>query len=99
RPQVIKLRPTGWSVRKRATVPEYDENGQTVTEEQEEQATPTAPAEAEVEAELDPVAELRQKLRYAPGDWHVVHSDAGHENKAKTNLETRITSLDMEEDI
>jgi transcriptional antiterminator NusG len=76
-------------------VPEYDENGPTVTEEQEAQATPEAPAE--VEAELDPVAELRQKLRYAPGDWYVVHSYAGYENKVKTNLETRITSLDMEE--
>jgi transcriptional antiterminator NusG len=47
--------------------------------------------------EFDPVAELRQTLRYAPGDWYVVHSYAGYENKVKTNLETRITSLDMEE--
>jgi transcriptional antiterminator NusG len=54
--------------------------------------------EAEAEAEeFDPVAELRRKLRYAPGDWYVVHSYAGYENKVKTNLETRITSLDMEE--
>jgi transcriptional antiterminator NusG len=45
----------------------------------------------------DPVAELRQALRFAPGDWYVVHSYAGYENKVKTNLETRITSLDMEE--
>jgi transcriptional antiterminator NusG len=45
----------------------------------------------------DPVAQLRQSLRYAPGDWYVVHSYAGYENKVKTNLETRITSLDMEE--
>jgi transcriptional antiterminator NusG len=78
-------------------VPEYDENAQTVTEEQVEQALSAAPAEAEAEGELDPVAELRQKLRYAPGDWYVVHSYAGYENKVKTNLETRITSLDMEE--
>ena len=47
--------------------------------------------------DYDPVAELRQKLRYAPGDWYVVHSYAGYENKVKTNLETRITSLDMED--
>jgi transcription termination/antitermination protein NusG len=78
-------------------VPEYDENAQTVTEEQVEQALSAAPAEAEAEGELDPVAELRQKLRYAPGDWYVVHSYAGYENKVKTNLETRISSLDMEE--
>jgi transcriptional antiterminator NusG len=55
-----------------------------------------APA-ADVDENYDPVAELRQKLRYAPGDWYVVHSYAGYENKVKTNLETRITSLDMEE--
>src|SRR5262245_53318808 len=45
----------------------------------------------------DPVAALRQSLRFAPGDWYVVHSYAGYENKVKTNLETRISSLDMEE--
>jgi len=47
--------------------------------------------------DFDPVQELRQKLRYAPGEWYVVHSYAGYENKVKTNLETRITSLDMED--
>lgn len=46
---------------------------------------------------FDAVAELRQKLRYAPGEWYVVHSYAGYEKKVKTNLETRITSLDMED--
>ncbi|MER7280334.1 transcription termination/antitermination protein NusG [Dactylosporangium sp. NPDC000244] len=54
--------------------------------------TPPVTADAE-----DPVAELRAALRFAPGDWYVVHSYAGYENKVKTNLETRITSLDMEE--
>ena len=47
--------------------------------------------------DFDPVEALRQKLRFAPGEWYVVHSYAGYENKVKTNLETRITSLDMEE--
>ncbi|WP_250028664.1 transcription termination/antitermination protein NusG [Paractinoplanes maris] len=56
---------------------------------------PAAPAEDD--EDFDPVQELRQKLRYAPGDWYVVHSYAGYENKVKTNLETRITSLDMED--
>jgi transcriptional antiterminator NusG len=56
----------------------------------------SAPA-PEDDEDFDPVQELRQKLRYAPGDWYVVHSYAGYENKVKTNLETRITSLDMEE--
>ncbi|QSB15501.1 transcription termination/antitermination protein NusG [Natronosporangium hydrolyticum] len=47
----------------------------------------------------DPAAALRDQLRFAPGDWFVVHSYAGYENKVKTNLETRITSLDMEDHI
>jgi len=60
-------------------------------------AVPPAEADGGAEQPFDPLAELRQTLRYAPGDWYVVHSYAGYENKVKTNLETRITSLDMEE--
>ncbi len=45
----------------------------------------------------DPAEELRAALRTAPGDWYVVHSYAGYENKVKTNLETRIQTLDMED--
>jgi len=83
-------------------VPEYDETGQpadtitTVAPEEKDAAATDAEGGPE-EPEFDPVAELRQTLRYAPGDWYVVHSYAGYENKVKTNLETRITSLDMEE--
>ena len=47
--------------------------------------------------EEDPVEALRRELRTAFGDWYVVHSYAGYENKVKTNLESRISSLDMEE--
>jgi transcriptional antiterminator NusG len=54
-------------------------------------------AEVVEEPVVDPAAELRQALRFAPGDWYVIHSYAGYENKVKTNLETRITSLDMED--
>nr|WP_225954474.1 transcription termination/antitermination protein NusG [Kibdelosporangium phytohabitans] len=36
-------------------------------------------------------------MRRAPGDWYVIHSYAGYENKVKTNLETRIQTLDMED--
>ena len=53
---------------------------------------------AAIDAEPDdPAAELRAALRRAPGDWYVVHSYAGYENRVKTNLETRIQTLDMEE--
>ena len=56
-----------------------------------------AEAEVEVEEEVDPVEEMRAALRRAPGDWYVVHSYAGYENKVKTNLETRIQTLDVED--
>jgi transcriptional antiterminator NusG len=32
-----------------------------------------------------------------PGDWSVIHSYAGYENRVKTNLESRISSLNMED--
>src|SRR5687768_2008664 len=31
-----------------------------------------------------------------PGDWYVIHSYSGYENKVKVNLETRIRSMHME---
>jgi transcriptional antiterminator NusG len=52
---------------------------------------------ADDEPEPDPMEELRTMLGQQPGDWYVVHSYAGYENKVKTNLETRINSLDMED--
>ncbi|GGM18297.1 transcription termination/antitermination protein NusG [Dactylosporangium sucinum] len=77
---------------------EFDETPETDDEQREETSTVlTAATTSVVSDSEDPVAELRAALRFAPGDWYVVHSYAGYENKVKTNLETRITSLDMEE--
>jgi transcription termination/antitermination protein NusG len=45
----------------------------------------------------DPIEEFKSQLRRAPGDWYVVHSYAGYENRVKANLENRIGSLNMEE--
>ncbi|WP_007024034.1 transcription termination/antitermination protein NusG [Saccharomonospora iraqiensis] len=45
----------------------------------------------------DPVAALRAELRSQPGEWYVVHSYAGYENKVKNNLETRRQTLDVED--
>jgi len=53
-------------------------------------------AEAEDE-EADPVAEFKAELRMLPGDWYVVHSYAGYENRVRTNLESRTQSLNMED--
>ena len=38
---------------------------------------------------------LKAALRRAPGDWYVIHSYAGYENKVKANLETRVQNLDV----
>ncbi|WP_299037069.1 transcription termination/antitermination protein NusG [uncultured Pseudokineococcus sp.] len=47
--------------------------------------------------EGDPVEEFKAALRREPGDWYVIHSYAGYENRVKANLENRITSLNMED--
>lgn len=56
-----------------------------------------ADVEGEEEPEEDPVEALRKELRFLPGDWYVIHSYAGYENRVKQNLEQRVTSLNMEE--
>jgi len=45
----------------------------------------------------DPVVAFREQMRIAPGDWYVIHSYAGYENKVKGNIETRITTMNMED--
>jgi transcriptional antiterminator NusG len=62
------------------------------TEDEAAEDVPEEPAEP-----VDPAEELRAALRRAPGDWYVVHSYAGYENKVKTNLETRVQTLDVED--
>ena len=47
--------------------------------------------------EPDPIAEFKTELRMLPGDWYVVHSYAGYENRVRTNLESRTQSLNMED--
>ena len=53
-------------------------------------AEPAAEAEEE-----DPAVALKKDLRTRPGDWYVIHSYAGYENKVKANLETRVQNLDV----
>lgn len=54
--------------------------------------------EPEEEAEpVDPVVALREELRRLPGEWYVIHTYAGYENRVKTNLEQRAVSLNVED--
>jgi len=55
-------------------------------------AAPEEPAEDE---DVDPAVALKAELRSKPGDWYVIHSYAGYENKVKANLETRVQNLDV----
>ncbi|WP_225847934.1 transcription termination/antitermination protein NusG [Streptomyces sp. HPF1205] len=51
-----------------------------------------APAEV-----VDPVAAFREELRTLPGEWYVIHTYAGYENRVKSNLEQRAVSLNVED--
>jgi transcriptional antiterminator NusG len=69
-------------------------------EEPAAESEPVGDAEPVLEVEdedADPVETFRSQLISMPGDWYVVHTYAGYENKVKTNLETRIASLNMED--
>ena len=48
-------------------------------------------------AAADPLEEFREALRAKFGDWFVVHTYSGMENRVKANLESRISSLNMED--
>jgi transcription termination/antitermination protein NusG len=54
-----------------------------------------APAEPAEDEDVDPAVALKAELRAKPGDWYVIHSYAGYENKVKANLETRVQNLDV----
>ncbi|MEU6720911.1 transcription termination/antitermination protein NusG [Nonomuraea sp. NPDC046802] len=47
--------------------------------------------------DVDPVEEFKSSLRGLPGEWYVIHSYAGYENRVKSNIESRNVSLNMED--
>jgi transcriptional antiterminator NusG len=59
---------------------------------------PKKPAVAEAEDDGDAEDEDRSPFD-GPGDWYVIHTYAGYENKVKVNLGSRIQSMQMEEKI
>nr|WP_203602435.1 transcription termination/antitermination protein NusG [Streptomyces coelicoflavus] len=75
--------------------------------EADETAEPAGDAETDAEAgadeaeadepDIDPIEKLRQELRVLPGEWYVIHTYAGYENRVKTNLEQRAVSLNVED--
>ncbi len=53
--------------------------------------------DAEDADDNDPLEVFRRELWAKPGDWFVVHTYSGMENRVKSNLENRIISLNMED--
>ena len=43
------------------------------------------------------LAELRERLRSQGGDWYVIHTYSGMENRVKQNLDARVQTLGMED--
>jgi transcriptional antiterminator NusG len=64
--------------------------------ESEEASEASEASEVSEDAPADPLEEFRAALREKEGDWFVVHTYSGMENRVKANLENRITSLNME---
>ncbi len=86
------------------TAPAEDEAGAADSEAADAETTDGEPAEGDEEAAADeapedddPVALFKAEMRLQPGDWYVVHSYAGYENRVKANLESRTQSLNMED--
>lgn len=74
------------------TVSERDELSAVAAAEADPAGAPPADA-----GKPDPREAFREELRSKPGEWFVVHTYSGMENRVKTNLENRIASLNMED--
>lgn len=70
---------------------ESDEDAEDAGDAESDHAEPAAQGSG------DPVADFKADLRSRFGDWFVIHSYAGYENRVKANLETRIQTLNMED--
>ncbi|MBX7547185.1 transcription termination/antitermination protein NusG [Streptomyces sp. NPDC004232] len=74
-----------------------DEDGEDAEAAEDAEEAVAEAAEEEPAAPVDPVEALREELRTLPGEWYVIHTYAGYENRVKTNLEQRAVSLNVED--
>ncbi len=84
--------PSGEAVDVIDETPAADEAGEIPVEAEAAESVEAAEAPEEDE---DPAVALKKDLRTRPGNWYVIHSYAGYENKVKANLETRVQNLDV----
>nr|WP_229659810.1 transcription termination/antitermination protein NusG [Tersicoccus solisilvae] len=80
-----------------ATIQETDAAVAAGADTAEPAADADAPEDEAGQSAEDALAEFTAKLRRQEGDWYVIHSYAGYENRVKVNLETRIQTLNMED--
>jgi transcription termination/antitermination protein NusG len=64
---------------------------------EDESAAAEPEHEEESDAGEDALEAFRAELRAKPGDWYVVHTYSGMENRVLQNLENRVSSLNMED--
>lgn len=66
------------------------------TEDAEPEQAPAEAADEDEDAVLEAaLEELRSELRTKPGEWYVIHTYSGMENKVKQNLDARAQTLDQ----
>ena len=93
-PEAESLAEAGAELEAEAALEEAQANAEAEAEAAEAAAQPEDDSGA---SEADPISEFKSELRLLPGDWYVVHSYAGYENRVRTNLESRTQSLNMED--
>jgi transcriptional antiterminator NusG len=81
-----------------AGAPQVDTAAPDVVEVPDSEVSAPVGVASEAVAEPEIEAGARDPFR-GPGDWYVVHTYAGYENKVKTNLESRIHTMQMEDKI
>ena len=90
-------------------LPEAEEtevSEESAAEETAEQVETETSADAAVESEQDErdagtkaVEEFSKNLRTLEGKWYVLHTYSGYEKRVKTNIESRVASFGMEDQI
>jgi transcription termination/antitermination protein NusG len=71
--------------------------GSLATATEEPEAVTEDEPEEESDAGKDALEAFRSELQAKPGDWYVVHTYSGMENRVLQNLENRVSSLNMED--
>ncbi len=81
----------------RATEDDFELDFGSLPTTEEEPGAVEAESEEESDAGNDALEAFRADLQAKPGDWYVVHTYSGMENRVLQNLENRVSSLNMED--